>query len=51
MLQLDYVHQRAVIAFNLALGLRMIRGATGVPDVMAFKPFLQLTTDVTGPIA
>ena len=39
-LQLDHVLHGSVVAFDLTLGLRVIWGATGVLDVLAFKPSL-----------
>jgi hypothetical protein len=47
-LKLDHVFHGTVIAFDLALGLRVIWGAMGVLDVLILKLGLQLATDVTG---
>ena len=50
MLQLHHVLHRPVIALDLALGHRVVRGPTSVLNILLFEPALQLTADVTGAV-
>jgi hypothetical protein len=44
------VLERLMPALDLALGHRMIRRATDVPDILAIEPFGQVCRDVAGAV-
>ena len=49
-LEQDTVLERLMPALDLALGHRMIRRATDVPDILAIEPFGQVCRDVAGAV-
>src|SRR5208337_4233698 len=49
-LEQDTVLERLMPALDLALGHRMIRRATDVPDILAIEPFGQVCRDIAGAV-
>ena len=49
-LEFDHVLHRPVVAFDLSLGHRMIRGSPGVAETSLLEIFLQLTRDRAGTV-